>query len=336
MDEPVREDFASFYTEHASFLRHTLARRGVRAADLDDVSQEAFVAAHRNLPAFEGRSSLRTWLTAIAWRTASSYHKRSQRHCAVDLHDTQQVSDLAANNAFNADDLAAACQALEPELRDLILLHDIGGLNVSELSSLTGRARATIRQRLKKARARLARGHQPSTLDYDANANAHVAPAPEQRQPPILQVLPSKHVVSSIAGVLIHLRSGVTSAEDIRRGGDTMEAMLSVYPEGFRYLLVLEASSAPPSVEGRHVNAELARRFGAKFHAVAFAVESSTLMRLVGPILNSYLALARTPLNLRFFNGVGPATQWLARDRDEHAALMEHVAVMRALTLERS
>jgi RNA polymerase sigma-70 factor (ECF subfamily) len=46
-------------------------------ADLDDISQEAFVAIHRMLPGFEGRSSLETWLNAVAWRVASHYHRRS-------------------------------------------------------------------------------------------------------------------------------------------------------------------------------------------------------------------------------------------------------------------
>jgi len=99
MDGSDREDFASFYTQHAAFVRRALTRRGVRDADLDDVAQEAFVAAHRQLPAFEGRSSLRTWLTAIAWRTAANYHRRSHRHDALELEDARSLTDLDATGS---------------------------------------------------------------------------------------------------------------------------------------------------------------------------------------------------------------------------------------------
>jgi DNA-directed RNA polymerase specialized sigma24 family protein len=86
-------------------MRRTLARRGVRAADLDDVTQEAFLAAHRHLPAFEGRSSLRTWLSAIAWRTAANYHKRSQRHHALDLSEAHALNDFRAGSSFEDGDV---------------------------------------------------------------------------------------------------------------------------------------------------------------------------------------------------------------------------------------
>jgi RNA polymerase sigma-70 factor (ECF subfamily) len=336
MGEPLdgkgHASFASFYTEHAVFMRRVLARRGVPSADLDDVAQEAFVAAHRNLPAFEGRSSLRTWLTAIAWRTASSYHRRSQRHRSVDLDDTQPVIDLAVGPAFDTHDLPAACEALEPDLRDLLLLHHVGGLSVSELSNLTGRARATIRLRLELGQSLVERRR-------SARPNA-VEPAPSYAQiegvidlsvaGPEPQLLPNKQVCfSAVDDVLIHVWGGPTSPEYLKSSGDSMEALLARYPNGIRYLNVLEASSKPPTREGRHVNGELARHFGHRMRAVSFAVQSSTLMRIAAPILNSYFALVRAPVNIRFFNAVGPATAWLAHDEAEQGRLLSCVAQMR-------
>jgi len=41
-------------------------RLGVHEREVEDVAQEVFVIVHRQLPAFEGRSTLKTWVCGIA------------------------------------------------------------------------------------------------------------------------------------------------------------------------------------------------------------------------------------------------------------------------------
>jgi DNA-directed RNA polymerase specialized sigma24 family protein len=65
------------FDEHAPFVWRTLRHLGIRDADLPDVCQEVFVAVHRKLEGFEGRSSLRTWLYGICLRTASDHRRRA-------------------------------------------------------------------------------------------------------------------------------------------------------------------------------------------------------------------------------------------------------------------
>jgi RNA polymerase sigma-70 factor (ECF subfamily) len=65
------------FDEHARYIWRALRHLGVADADAEDVCQEVFVTAHKKLPEFEGRSSLRTWLYGICLRHASDYRRKA-------------------------------------------------------------------------------------------------------------------------------------------------------------------------------------------------------------------------------------------------------------------
>ncbi len=70
-----------------SYVRHRLAPH----ADLVvDVVQDVFLAALKGLAAFEGQSSLRTWLVAIARRKSEDiYRQRLRTTVVLDLDSTE-------------------------------------------------------------------------------------------------------------------------------------------------------------------------------------------------------------------------------------------------------
>ncbi len=319
-------------------MRRALARRGVRAADLDDTLQETFVTVYRRLPEFEGRSSLQTWLHAIAWRTASSYHKRSrrQRHPSPGIAAVHQASVFDASADFEAGEPAMDWATHDPELRDLLLLREVGELSISQLSSLTGLARATIRKRLENRSRLERRAARQTDVVFDPDATLEPAAAqhaPSLSSPPSRpRLLPGKQACAwTLGNLVINVRRGPTTAEALRAGGEVMEATLAAHPDGFRYLNVLEPSSMPPNREARQVNVELARRFGRKILAASFAVESPALKLLVVPILTSSFVLARIPVNVRFFDDVSTATAWLGRYGPvDPIRILASVATMRA------
>src|SRR5262245_10076008 len=71
--------FHALFHELAPYVLRVLPRMGVAERDLDDVLQEVFLAVFRGLPAFEGRSSERTWVYGICIRTCSNYRQRAHR-----------------------------------------------------------------------------------------------------------------------------------------------------------------------------------------------------------------------------------------------------------------
>jgi RNA polymerase sigma-70 factor (ECF subfamily) len=82
-----------------AYARHRLAPH----ADLvDDVVQDVFLAALKGLAAFEGQSSLRTWLLAIArHKIEDVYRQRLRSALALDLDSTE---DEPASNDIPLDE----------------------------------------------------------------------------------------------------------------------------------------------------------------------------------------------------------------------------------------
>src|ERR1700755_3623145 len=92
---PSSAQLESAYVTYAPAVRRLLLRRGVNESDLDDLVQETFVTVHRLLPSFEGRSSLSTWLHAVAWRVAANHRRRQRRMRVGGMRDVAaEPSDM--------------------------------------------------------------------------------------------------------------------------------------------------------------------------------------------------------------------------------------------------
>lgn len=71
------------YELHADFVFRNLRRLGVPPHDVADAIQEVFLTVHRALPAFEGRSSVQTWLFTICRSVARDRRRRAHRRYEV-------------------------------------------------------------------------------------------------------------------------------------------------------------------------------------------------------------------------------------------------------------
>lgn len=86
LDQLRRQDHGCFArlvtTYHDTLL--TVARSIVGAAVADEVVQEAWISAYKALPAFEGRSSLKTWLFTIVSNHAKTRLRKESRTISLD------------------------------------------------------------------------------------------------------------------------------------------------------------------------------------------------------------------------------------------------------------
>src|SRR5690242_10575918 len=73
------EHFQSLYRMHADFVWRSLRRLGVPESSVDDLTQEVFLIAFRELPRFEQRSRLTTWLYAIAYNLSRTFLRQAAR-----------------------------------------------------------------------------------------------------------------------------------------------------------------------------------------------------------------------------------------------------------------
>jgi RNA polymerase sigma-70 factor (ECF subfamily) len=161
----VRELFRA----HASKLHRVAARvLGADDPDVEDVVQQAFLAALDGASAFDGRSTLSTWLFGITTRRALDAARARWRRGrfarlrdAVGLGAPEPRPDTRYAQQSEAEGLLGR---LPPELRVVFLLHDVEGYTFAEISGLTGAGISTLHGRLIAARKRLeAEGGSPGT-----------------------------------------------------------------------------------------------------------------------------------------------------------------------------
>jgi RNA polymerase sigma-70 factor (ECF subfamily) len=139
-------------------LRHL----GVREADIQDVTQDVFIVAHRRLQDFEGRSSIQTWLYGICLRTASDYRRRAyvRREIAVD-EVPETATDPGQGAAVERTQLRARLQTLldglDAEKREIVVLYEIEELPMKQVAEIVGVPLQTAYSRLHAARRLLAR-----------------------------------------------------------------------------------------------------------------------------------------------------------------------------------
>lgn len=152
--------FDAVVAEHGPYVWRVLRRLGVRTSDIEDVWQETFIVVHRKLGGFEGRSQLRTWLSAIAVRVASDYRSRAYRRRE---QATDEVPDTGAA-ASQQDELMdqerralldRLMAELKPEQRDVVVLYEFAELPMQEVAEALGCPLQTAYSRLHAGRKAL-------------------------------------------------------------------------------------------------------------------------------------------------------------------------------------
>jgi len=149
-----------------------LLSRFVRdAAEVEDVTQEAFIKAYRALPSFRGDSAFYTWLYRIGINTAKNYlvalGRRAPTTTSFDseeaegFEDADQLRDAnTPESELEGKEIAAtvnrAVEALPEDLRTAITLREIEGLSYEEIANVMGCPVGTVRSRIFRAREAIA------------------------------------------------------------------------------------------------------------------------------------------------------------------------------------
>jgi RNA polymerase sigma-70 factor, ECF subfamily len=153
------DDFQAIYREHYPAIWRFLLNLGVREGDVQDVTHNVFLIAYRKLPTFEHRSSLRTWLCAIALRVGRGFLKSAAVRLEVSAEDT--VLDMASPDdsveSLRHDGQLELAErlldALPAEQREVFVLYELEQMTGPELAALMGTSLGTVRSRLRRARA---------------------------------------------------------------------------------------------------------------------------------------------------------------------------------------
>jgi len=163
--------FELLVSKYQRKLGRLLSRIVRDAAEVEDVTQEAFIKAYRALPSFRGESAFYTWLYRIGINTAKNYLVALGRRAptttgfdneeAEGFEDAEQLRDSSTpESELEGKEIAAtvnrAMDALPADLRTAITLREIEGLSYEEIANVMNCPVGTVRSRIFRARDAIA------------------------------------------------------------------------------------------------------------------------------------------------------------------------------------
>jgi RNA polymerase sigma-70 factor (ECF subfamily) len=160
---PTRGEVPSFpevFRTYSGFVWRVLLRLGVAEADVEDVAQEVFLGVHRNLPHFEGRCSLRTWVYGICHRRAIDYRRRARVRPEVPTDEPpEQGEEAGQDEELDLGQARARLQelleTLDDDKRAVFVLFEIEEIPMEEVAEIVGCPLQTAYSRLYAARRKI-------------------------------------------------------------------------------------------------------------------------------------------------------------------------------------
>lgn len=141
---------------------YAICRRFATAeADAHDMTQDAVIAIMRGLPAFEGRSSFKTWAFRLTTNTCLMELRKRSRRPPLATAEAQEHEPVARGTtphdaAVLRIDTDAALARLSPEHRAAVVLRDVLGLEYAEIAEILEVPVGTVRSRIARGRAAVA------------------------------------------------------------------------------------------------------------------------------------------------------------------------------------
>jgi RNA polymerase sigma-70 factor (ECF subfamily) len=123
--------------------------------DAEDVAQEAFAKAHAKFSQLRDRQRFRSWIVRMVWRMALDHRRANRRRSARQLQYGDFGPSIDPVPDQRAESLWEAIDALPEKLRKTIVLANIEGHDLAEVSALLGIPVGTVKSRLFLARQRL-------------------------------------------------------------------------------------------------------------------------------------------------------------------------------------
>ena len=171
-----KQAFGLLVQKYQRKLARLLSRFIRDPAEVEDVTQEAFIKAYRALPAFRGDSAFYTWLYRIGINTAKNYLMALSRRAptstevgaeeAEGFEEGEQLRDINTPESMLlsneiAETVNSTIEKLPEELRTAIQLREIEGMSYEDIAKVMDCPIGTVRSRIFRAREAIAEQLRP-------------------------------------------------------------------------------------------------------------------------------------------------------------------------------
>ncbi len=166
IDSVLKGDHAAFafLVDKYKYMAYTIALKIMdNEADAEDIAQESFIKAYRQLHTFEGKAKFSTWLYTIVYRTAIS---KTQEN-TLEMHPmTDEMAENYAPDSFTPQSEKMEAAEQQRYVREairrlpkiealLVTLYYLEENSVKEIQEITGLTADNIKIRLFRARKKL-------------------------------------------------------------------------------------------------------------------------------------------------------------------------------------
>ncbi len=166
-EDTVRSELRSFeelFKLYNGKVYSVCLRMTGNTAEAEDLSQEVFVQVFRKLDTFRGESAFTTWLHRLTVNHVLMYFRktRSRREQLTEDGEMPELTIkgqnvLASMPLLDRLALDEAIGQLSPGYRAVFLLHDVEGLQHTEIAHILGCSVGTSKSQLHKARLKMRR-----------------------------------------------------------------------------------------------------------------------------------------------------------------------------------
>jgi len=150
--------FGMLVDRHAPACLRFASRMLGSREDAEDVTQEAFVRAHRALGRYDEQMRFRTWVMsnlANRCRTALLHRHRRTSRVVIDGAAVERAVGRDEGDADLRDTIERALAQLDPAQREAFVLKHVEMLSYDEMSAITGAGVSALKMRVRRACDRL-------------------------------------------------------------------------------------------------------------------------------------------------------------------------------------
>ena len=170
-DQSAFDEMVSRYWDRSYSMVHQLLRN---QQDAEEVTQDAFIRAHRGLVNFRGDSAFSTWLYQIATNLARNrywywWRRKRDKSVSFDAHvssendmtladiipaEVESPDDIAVNHEF-VNRIGEGMEKISAKHREILVLRNVKNLSYEEIAAILVISVGTVKSRIARARESL-------------------------------------------------------------------------------------------------------------------------------------------------------------------------------------
>lgn len=160
--------FERLVVENQKLIYNVALKLTGSADDAEDVAQEAFIKAYRNLGSFRGESRFSGWLYRLCYNAAMDHIRRTRdpnlrsltaedgSDAELDIADPSPTPEESAERKEVRRIVREAVARLDDDKREILVMREFSNMSYTAIADALGIEEGTVKSRLSRARLALA------------------------------------------------------------------------------------------------------------------------------------------------------------------------------------